>query len=209
MDHYNLVKAEYNQIYQDTIDQAVSEYQKIFSLSLFQNICLIYLYSRQQFDDVLGRKTLPFETAYSTQNLIFLMHPDVFEKESNKKYDEQRTLLTLRHEVCHKFFQYAAWRTRPVWLNEGTSIYFSGQIKLHTRPEKFNNFLLFSETNSIEDKDVYQESGFVVEKLINKYGQDSYINFIKSLRNTNLETFPNLFETHFGFKLNYDNINNP
>ena len=208
MNHYSLVKADFNQTYQDTIDQAITEYEQIFSLSLNQKICFIYLHSREQFDDVMGRKTKPFETAYSNQNFIFLMHPGVFEQESNKKYDEQKTILTLRHEVCHKFFQHAAWRTRPTWLNEGTCIYFSGQLKNFIYPKKFSEFLLFSDKNAVGNKTVYPESGFVVEKLVSKFGQDKFIDFLKSLRNSSQESFPHHFKNFFGFELNYDNINN-
>jgi len=208
MNHYSLQVVSFNQLYQDTIDTAIKEYEKFFKVKLFQNVCLIYLNSRQQFDDVIGQKTLPFETAFSTANFIFIMSEDIYEKESNKKFDPQKNLLTIRHEICHKFFQRMAWTTHPVWLNEGTSIYLSGQLKNYKKINKFSNFLLFETSNYIDRQDVYKESGFVVQKIIKKFGKNKFLIFLKSIRSVsdNLE-FLKIFNQVYGFELNYDNIN--
>lgn len=209
MDHYSLQIVPFNKEYQDVIDKAVKEFEKFFEVKLSQKICLIYLNSRQQFDDVIGRKTQPFETAYSNSNFIFLMAEDVYEQESNKKYNPQSILLTLRHEVCHKFFQKTAWISRPVWLNEGAAIYLSGQLKNRSIIDKFSNFLLFENSNYIDGQDVYLESGFVVEKLISKFGREKFLSLLKSIRQVpNNQDFIKKFNRVYGFELNYDNINN-
>jgi hypothetical protein len=208
MDHYSLQVVPFDKKYQEIIDDALKEFEKFFKVKLSQNLCLIYLNSRQQFDDIVGRKTLPFETAYSTSNLIFMMSEVVYEKESNKKFDSQKNLLTLRHEICHKFFQRMAWTSRPVWLNEGTSIYLSGQLKNYPKIENFSNFLLFESSNYVDEQDVYKESGFVVQKIIEKFGKDKFLDFLKSIRSVpdNLG-FLKIFNQVYGFELNYDNMN--
>jgi len=92
MDHYSLQVLPINKHYQDTIDQAVMEFEKYFEVKLKHKICLIFLNSRQEFDDIVGRKTQPFETAFSIYNLTFLMSEKVYNQESNKKFDLQKNL---------------------------------------------------------------------------------------------------------------------
>jgi hypothetical protein len=209
MNQYTLSPSPFNQIYQDTIDTAVEEFEKYFDIKLPLKLCLIFLNSRQQFDDIIGRETKPFETGYSTFNLIFMMAEDVYEQQSNKKFNLQKNLLTLRHEVCHKYYQKLAWTTQPVWLNEGLAIYLSGQLSNHNQVETFSNFLLFKSSNFIDGKDVYEESGFVVEKLILKFGKEKLFDFIKLCRNNSGdEEFNKHFLSVYGLELNYDNLNN-
>jgi len=208
MNHYSLASAPFNKLYQETIDQALIDCEKFFGIKLSQNLCLIYLNSRQQFDDVLGRKTLPFETGSSISNLIFMMAEEVFEQESNKKFSQESTVLTLRHEVCHKFFQRLAWTSQPTWLNEGTAIYLSGQLKKRNKIDKFSNFLLFESTNFIDGQNVYKESGFFVEKIIDLFGKEKFIEFLKSIRkNSGNQDVLKTFNQIYGLELNYDNIN--
>lgn len=208
MDHYSLQVVPFNKKYQVVIDKSLIEFEKFFDIKLPQSICLIYLNSRQQFNDIIGRKTQPFETAYSTANFIFMMSEDVYEKESNKKFDLQKNLLTLRHEICHKFFQRLTRTSHPIWLNEGTAIYLSGQLKNHQKIEKFTNFLLFESSNYIDGQDVYKESGFVVQKIIEKFGREKFLVFLKSIGSVpDNQAFLKIFNQVYGFEINYDNIN--
>lgn len=208
MNQYTLTQIPTKSDYQVAIESSVKEFEEYFGVSLGQKICLIFLNSRQQFDDIVGRPTLPFETAFSSENLIFMMAEDVFEQESNKKFNYQNNLLTVRHEVCHKFFRRLVWRTQPVWLNEGVAIYLSGQYKNKKPVDKFTNFLMFDSKNAIDDLSVYQESGFVVEKLINKFGKEKFINFLTTLRGIPDNSLVySKFQEAFGLELNYDNIN--
>jgi hypothetical protein len=208
MNHYSLSQSPFNQLYQETIDEALIEFKKFFEIKILQKLCLIFLYSRQQFDDICGRKTEPFETALSTANLIFMMAEEVYEQESNKKFNPQYNLLTIRHEVCHKFFQRSAWTSQPVWLNEGTSMYLSGQLNRRKKIDQFSNFLLFNSSNFVDGQNIYQESGFVVEKLIEKFGRKQFLNFLQSIRPGSKDfNFDKIFNKTFGFKLTYDNIN--
>jgi len=110
---------------------------------------------------------------------------------------------------CHKYFQTITRRSQPVWLNEGISIYLSGQLTNYKKVGKLSNFLLFESTNFIDGKDVYQESGFVVEKLVTKFGKEKLLDLLKSIRKTSDNSqFPKVFNKIYGFELNYDNINN-
>ena len=68
----------------------------------------------------------------------------------------------------------------PIWLDEGFAIYTSNQLSTKERPKEFKNFLKYY---SYEDEKVYLEAGFVVEGLINKYGKEKAIGFLKVLSN--------------------------
>jgi len=208
MSQYSLTEIPTKEKYQQAMKKTIKEFEEYFGVKLNQQLCLIFLNSRQQFDDIMGRKTLPFETGYSSENLIFMMSEDVYEKESNKKFNPDYDLLTLRHEVCHKYFRKLAWTSRPVWLNEGMAIYLSGQFKFKKKVEFFKNFLLFETSNFINGHDVYQESGFVIEKLINKFGKEKILKLIESCRKINDNNgFLKSFKSIYDFELNYDNIN--
>jgi len=51
---------------------------------------------------------------------------------------------------------------------------------------------------------VYSEAGFVGEGLIDKYGKEKVIGFLKVLPNVNSEDeFKNEFEKYFGLELDY------
>ena len=55
---------------------------------------------------------------------------------------------------------------------------------------------------------VYEESGFVVELLVNKFGKTKLLKLIKTLHTTNSEKqFKKLFKDIYGFNLNYREIN--
>jgi hypothetical protein len=166
------------------------------------------LKSRQEFNDICGRITESWVTGYNIQNLIFMMEESVYEKESSKKFDPNNYSLTIKHELCHIFYHQITWKNKPIWLNDGLSLYLSGQIKFRSRPDKFSDFLLFDKKNSIDDKTVYKESGFVVEKLVTKYGKEKILKLLTACREINVNIdFSNTFKNIYGFELNYDNIN--
>ena len=51
---------------------------------------------------------------------------------------------------------------------------------------------------------MYSESGFVVERLINKFGKEKVIGFLKVLPNINSKyEFKKEFEMYFGLELDY------
>lgn len=137
---------------------------------------------------------------------MFVLNKNNFEKESNHNYSDEIYLKLIKHELAHIFFsKLSNGRNKPVWLSEGVSIYASNQLKNKKKPEAFKNFLKFGEKKG---KGVYEESGFVVELLVNKFKKEKLLNLIKNLSKANSEdSFKALFKEIYGFELNYENIN--
>jgi len=208
MTSYNLTLSNNKQKYETLLTESILEYEKYFNSKLKYSPCIIFLKSRREFNDICGRITESWVTGSNIQNLIFMMEESVYEKESSKKFDPKNYPLTIRHELCHIFYNQLARKSQPLWLNEGLALYLSGQIKLRLKPEKFSEFLLFDEKNSIGDKTVYKEAGFVIEKLVSKFGKEKLLKLITSCRQVNDNNeFLKLFKTIYGFELSYNNIN--
>jgi hypothetical protein len=210
MNSYRLSLAKNKKKYEKLVETSLLEFEKFFEFKLINAPCLIFLNSRQQFDDITGHKTPDCITGKSTFNLVFVMDESVYEKESSKKFKPFYYPLVIKHEICHSFYNQLAWKKRPVWLNEGVSIFLSGQVNFKHPINKFTNFLEFYENEEIKinNGSVYDESGFVIEKLINKFGKIKILNLIKSCRQiNNNEDFLQSFKSIYGFELNYHNIN--
>jgi len=209
MSVYSLSSLQNKQNYQLLLNQTYKEYQSFFKITPKRKPCLFFLKSRQEFDDICGEKTQSWVTGFHTQNFIFLMDEDVYETESSKKFNPEYYPLTLKHELSHYFYLNLASTSKPVWLNEGLAIYLSKQYQFKTPITKFKNFLKFVSTNAIREETVYPESGFVVKKLIDKFGSDKILELIKNVKHAkNLQDFETIFHKIYGFDLNYVNINN-
>jgi len=56
-------------------------------------------------------------------------------------------------------------------------------------------------------KEVYYESGFAVEFLVEKYGKNKILKLVKSLKNIDSEEeFNKKFKEIYGFELKYENF---
>jgi hypothetical protein len=139
-------------------------------------------------------------------NNVFVLDRKNYEKESSHKYTDKKYESLIKHELAHCFFQILSeHKGEPDWLWEGTAIYVSGQNEFKNNKDNFKNFLSFYEKgNSTE---VYDESGFAVEFLVEKYGKKKLLELIKSLKDINSEKeFNNKFKKIYGFELKYENF---
>ena len=139
---------------------------------------------------------------------VYVVNKDLYAKMMGTDQLEERYKKLIKHELSHCFYQILSkYNSKPDWLWEGCAVYLSEQLNLKTKPEIFTDFLNhFEPTN---DGSVYQESGFVVEKLVKTFGKEKLLMLIKGLpENKSSESFDKLFYTTFGFKLSYESINN-
>ena len=151
-------------------------------------------------NDIRGRKTETWTVGWTDGNNLFLLDRKSFETESSHKYSDEYYESLIKHELSHLFFgAITGGAYRPIWLNEGVSIYTSGQNKFKKRPTKFSNLLEFFEHGG---KGAYVEPGFFIEGLVNKFGKEKLLNFIKDWSKLKTrEEFERLFEKTYGFKL--------
>ena len=69
---------------------------------------------------------------------------------------------------------------------------------------KFKKFLSFYDNYG---KEIYNESGFVIEFLFTKFGKTKLIKLLKVANRNNKKDFYGKFKGIYGFDLNYNEIN--
>lgn len=185
-------------------EKAMKELIDFYEINWTDNTPIIYLAdSREAFDTIGKEKTEQWVVGKALDyNKLLLMSPDTYEKESCHKYSDELYYILIKHELSHLFYDILSQNKGPVWLEEGMALYVSGELPYKKAPKKFSNFLRYYD---FEDADVYSESGFVIEKLIKKFGKDKILNFIKLLPNIHDEKqfedeFKNLFKIDLGYK---------
>ena len=109
----------------------------------------------------------------------------------------------IKHELTHAFYLvFNQGKNLPVWLWEGVAIYLSDQNKFKKRPEKLNNFLDFFDKHS---EVVYAEAGIAIESLINKFGEEKLLEFIKRTKDTKTrEDVSSVFKVIYNTDLSYE-----
>lgn len=188
--------------------KSLTELNKFFGFDWIHNIPLLFVVgNRLTFDKIENRKTEDWLVGLAINKNLFLLDRTKFDTEAKHSYSDEIYSYMIKHELCHLFFnKLADGYKKPKWLNEGVSIFLSGQNKFRQKPAEFKNFLDFYETYSNKDGSVYQESGFVLEFLIKKFGKRKLFNLIKPKFKTKKE-FTDCFRKIYGFTLNYTNIN--
>jgi len=187
-------------------DKAMKELIDFYGVNWVECTPVIYLVdSRESFDIISGYKTEDWVVGKAlSYNKLLLLSPESYEKESRHKYSDEEYYSLLKHELSHLFYMIFSQGKGPVWLDEGFAIYTSNQLNTKKKPREFKNFIQYY---SHEDEDVYSEAGFVVEGLINKYGKEKVIGFLKVLPNVNnQEEFSNDFRKYFGIELDYKDL---
>lgn len=158
---------------------------------------------RKMINLLRGKKTESWVVAWINGTSIYLLDKKNFEKESCHKYSDKEYFARVIHEMCHVFYKFVPGFPFPLWLNEGVSIFLSGQNKFKEKPLKFSCFL--KDYNKLS-KASYNEGGFFIEFLIKKFGKKKLIELIKSPRSSEKE-FSNAFKKIYGFDLSYKSIN--
>ncbi|MFH1376065.1 MAG: hypothetical protein ABIH25_00345 [Candidatus Woesearchaeota archaeon] len=176
---YNLNEVNEKEL-KEFLDTSLEELKEFYKLGEFQTPNLFILKDRKTIDQLKGKKTEDWLVGWSVPELnsIFVLEKSKFGTESKKVYSDNMYNKLLKHELVHIIYHKISKNRKPVWLSEGIAIYLSGQYLKKTRPEKFKNFLNFYNEGGSE---VYEESGFAVELLINKFGKEKLLTLIKSL----------------------------
>ncbi len=195
----------------DLIQSAYEEGMKVFGdfwgINWVINKPNILMFgSRKEIDDYKGTKTEPWVVGWANNGIIHLLGFDKLGIESAKKYTVEKYSSLVKHELGHLFYKSkSGGKDTPRWLNEGLSIYLSGQIKTQGKPEKLVNFLDFYSEGGAR---VYDESGFVIELLINMYGKEKIIELVKLLGTIkNEDDLKEKFMDVYGFELSYKKMN--
>ena len=201
------LKSKEDKFLEKSYRKAMKELNEFFGINWKRNLPrILILNSRKEIDTFKGYKTKEWFIGEAGGKNIFLLDRKNFEKESSHKYSNERYFQLIKHELGHLYFSILSeGKEKPYWLNEGIAIYLSGQLSQRKKPRKFNIFMKFY---SILNKEIYKESGFVVELLVKRFGKGKILKLIKLLRSVKSEKdFKKQFKKIYGFNLNYKEIN--
>ena len=193
-------------------NRSMKELDDFFKLNWKVNKPKIFLVKdRKSIDKLMGQKTQDWIVGWVNDGNVFVLDKDNYEKESCHKYSDERYFSLIKHELAHVFTQAYSCifdkSIEPDWLWEGVAIYLSDQNKTFKKPSELKGFLQhYSKDN--KSLEVYKESGFAIELLVNNFGKQKLLRLIKSLKGIDSkEDFANKFKEIYGFDLNYKNFN--
>ncbi len=192
----------------DVLEISMNELSDFFNFKWNLNKPLVIkIPDRKTIDSILGKKTEPWMVGWASDGKIFVLDRKKYSSESIHKYSKEEYITLVKHELAHLYLRIIVDKGFiPCWLEEGICIYASGQNKFRKKPKSFKHFLKYFEENG---KRIYNESGFVVEFLVNKYGRLKLINFLKSLKDIkNKKDFIRNFEKYYKIPLKYSIFNN-
>jgi hypothetical protein len=190
---------------QKYIDDAIAYVTEFFNISTNEKPDFVFVHTRGEMDKYCGYKTENWVVAHSENGRIYMFTPGDYEKESCHSYSEEKYRKLIIHETCHFYQDLLTGTYKPLWLGEGLAVYLSGQYKDKKVVNIFANFLRF---HSDGGKEIYSESGFVIKKLVERFGKDKLLEYIHCFKENDSEKFAyKKFEEIFGIKLNYKNIN--
>ncbi len=181
---------------------------KFFELEFLDDIKIVYPKNRQELNKYYGNDT-PSRLIWFTnkKDTVYILDKENFEKESNKKYNSLDYEITIKHEIVHLYYRRKTKAWRPIWLNEWLAIYLSGKLKhRHPHIDKFQNFLNFYYNTG---KEVYHESWFVIQILIEQFGVKKFQELLKNINSLEFKQiyFEKIFEEIYWFEIIYKNIN--
>lgn len=192
---------------EQVLGESIIDLDKFYEINWKHHLPRIFVIDDRKTINLLkGESTADWIIGWSEGKTIYALNRHNLEKESNHKYDEQIYKAFLKHEISHAFYNILSAGVRnPVWLNEGVAIYTSGQNEFKKRPQEFKTFLEFYDKGG---ESVYDESGFFVQFLVEKFGKTKLLSFVKTLRTIkNREEFEKAFAKEYGFDLAYQVIN--
>ena len=194
-------------------DQEVEKYyletlekiSKFFEVEGFKPPNLILLENRKAINIAWGKETASWVVGWYSGRAIYLLCPENYSAESSHTYSNEEYKRLIEHEVIHFFYKALVGSNRPLWLGEGLSVYLSEQYKEKTKPKEFEHFLKFYNQR---DKNIYTESGHAIKLLIDRFGEEKLISFVKSLwKHKSPQDVETKFQETFGLPLSFDTFN--
>jgi len=170
-------KVDTNKKINNFIQRTENELDKFFGIKI-DPVLIILLNSRQDIDAVYGKKTPDWLVGFTRRNIIFILNPKAYTKESSHR-NPKDFWKTLKHEYCHLYFKKLTGDTYPNWLNEGLACYLAKQKRLLPKLSEALNIL---DVRNKGKYDVYTVGYYWVNLLIKKFGQKKLLKFIKSFK---------------------------
>lgn len=191
----------------------VKEYEKFFGFKLSKFPKSIFCYTREEYEKLMGHKTEDWQVQFADMENIVSIHPALWGKLSCHLVPSVNYFKAhIKHEIIHLFSAKIYGRhypIYPIWLSEGISVAFSGEMKASKedfkKPKKFTQVIDFY--NDYENSS-YIESGYLVQYLYEKFGKPKLFKLLKEApkRSAPLK-FKKLFKSIYKFDLTYEELN--
>lgn len=203
------IKENHDKDLKDFYEKTIKELGNFFGINWTRNKPKLFLVpDRKTIDSLRETKTPRWVVGWGGAKIgVYILDSKNFLKESENSYTPEKWRALIKHELVHCFYDVATGTQRkPVWLNEGVSIYLSGQNQWKKPIKEFKNILEFYEK---QGKEVYYESGFLVQLLVEKYGKEKLLELLGEIKEEKPDKkhFAKLFEDVYGFELSYANLN--
>ncbi len=215
------LKQKKNKFLEEAYKKSMKELNDFYGINWVRNTPKIFIVNSKE-DKCLFRgdggknKNADWITGWTPNNdTVFVMNLDKIKTETSHKkgYSKEQYKVLIKHELSHLFYKIMVKNGfYVVWLWEGVAIYTSEQDRFKKKPVKIKYLLNFYDKHMKKYKDktvsVYFESGFFIKMLVEKFGKEKLLKFLKSLQKVkNKKEFDNLFFKTYKFKLNYKEIN--
>ncbi len=179
--------------------QAMRELNNFFGIRWKLNKPSVFIApTREVLGKIRGREPMPdwvIGTRLGSRVAVVLALEEI-RRTKGKFYDEERFYKLIKHELCHCFIDVLSGPKKPRWIEEGVSHYVAGQSKYYKEPEWFAAF--FDEDIL---KGVYRESVHAIRFLVEKYGKQKLLDFLRLLKDKKASTaFKEIYEKPLSYK---------
>jgi len=185
---------------QKNLDRIIEECQDFFGVKLKKVPKITFIYSREEMDELLGRKTEPWVRAVTRPSGLYFIHPSKITELTPHKNENYWQVV--KHEMSHWFFNQITGVSsgKPRWFAEGLAMYMAGQ---KTAPSTFTEESVTTKYYAFTDKEVYRWGSIMVADLADKYGEEKIVSLVKKIDKTiTPESFARDFMGVFGMSLN-------
>ena len=195
---------------QDIYEVSMKDLRVFFDINITKNKPRVFLLNtREEIDTLLETRTERWLVGWlEYRNVMILNQKSIFNESSHKRHNNKEFMQLIKHELSHYYHRLLSDSKVPIWLWEGVALYLSKQTDRQKRPKEFKTFLCFYDQYTVGDKNVYSESGFVIELLVEKFGKKKLFEFIKTTSTVNSKAdLKATFKKIYGIDLTFKSIN--
>ena len=183
---------------QEVYQRTMRELNEFFGNRWERNLPSVFIAPTRKILGVVRGEPMPdwvVGTRLGSRVAVVLAFEEI-RRTKGKFYNKERFYKLIKHELCHCFIDILAGPNKPRWVEEGVSLYVAGQLEYYKEPEKFAAFL-----NEKDLKGVYKESVHAVRFLVEKYGKQKLLDFLRLLKDKKAPTaFKEIYEKPLSYK---------
>ena len=188
----------------DNINNYINEVKKEFN-DFFKFdpglIEVVEVNGREEIDRLKGYKTPDWLVGWVSENKVYVLSKESFEKDSSHKIEEFEIII--KHEIGHIYINKIVKSKKPIWVHEGVAGYLAKQMRNISYEDSFNAIDFFDK----KGLEVYIYSSKFIEFLIDKFGKNKLLEFMKMIhKDIDEKEFQDNFKDIYGFKLNKEEI---